>query len=75
MSKYLLTEEADQDLADIWEFIAGDDVEAADRWDAKLRDAFGRLARAPGMGHSRKDLTDFSVLFWPVGAYLILYRC
>jgi plasmid stabilization system protein ParE len=26
------------------------------------------------MGHKRKDLTDYSVLFWPVEAYLILYR-
>lgn len=26
------------------------------------------------MGHTRKDLTDHQVLFWPVGAYLILYR-
>ncbi len=26
------------------------------------------------MGHTRKDLTDHQVLFWPVGAYLIVYR-
>ncbi|MGH9563007.1 MAG: type II toxin-antitoxin system RelE/ParE family toxin, partial [Terracidiphilus sp.] len=58
----------------IWEYIAGDDIEAADRWDARLLEAFGMLARAPGIGHTRKDLTDFSLLFWPVGAYLILYR-
>jgi plasmid stabilization system protein ParE len=54
--------------------IAQDDVEAADRWDAKLRDAFGMLARNPHAGHPRKDLTDHPVLFWPVGKYLIVYR-
>jgi hypothetical protein len=25
----------------------------------------------PGQGHTRKDLTDLPVLFWPVGSYLI----
>ena len=28
----------------------------------------------PGMGHRREDLTSYPVLFWPVGAYLIIYR-
>ncbi len=74
MNEYILTEEADRDLNEIWEFIAQDDIEAADRWDAKLRDTFGMLARNPRAGHSRTDLTDGPVLFWPVGAYLILYR-
>jgi plasmid stabilization system protein ParE len=74
MSNYLLTAEADEDLAGIWEYIAQDSIEAADRWDAKLRDAFKLLARNPRLGHTRQDLTDISVLFWPVGAYLILYR-
>jgi antitoxin ParD1/3/4/toxin ParE1/3/4 len=26
------------------------------------------------MGHKREDLTAYPILFWPVGAYLILYR-
>jgi len=28
----------------------------------------------PGMGHPREDLTLYPVLFWPLGAYLIVYR-
>ena len=74
MSGYILTPEADQDLDDIWEYIALDDIEAADRWDGKLRDAFDLLARNPRAGHTRKDLSDEPVLFWPVGAYRIIYR-
>jgi plasmid stabilization system protein ParE len=74
MSKYVLTREADKDLADIWEYIAQDNLDAADRWDTRLRDACASLARNPGIGHKRPDLTDLPVLFWPVGAYLILYR-
>ncbi len=58
MSQYVLTPQADQDLVDIWEYIAQDDIEAADRWDANLREAFQMLARNPRVGHSRKDLSD-----------------
>jgi plasmid stabilization system protein ParE len=74
MNRFFLTPEADQDLDDIWEFIALDDIDAADRWDGKLRDAFRTLATNPRAGHSRNDLTAHPILFWPVGAYLILYR-
>ncbi len=74
MSSYFLTPEADDDMAGIWEYIAQDNIEAADRWDTKLRDAFEMLAKNPRLGHMRKDLTDLPILFWPVGAYLVLYR-
>ena|SRR5208283_4725739 len=74
MSNFILTEEADEDLREIWDYIAQDDIEAADRWDAKLRDAFGMLAQNPRAGHTRDDLTDGPVLFWTVGAYVIVYR-
>jgi antitoxin ParD1/3/4/toxin ParE1/3/4 len=42
--------------------------------DADLFDAFESLARTPGIGHKREDLTAYPVLFWPVGSYLIIYR-
>jgi plasmid stabilization system protein ParE len=74
MSGYSLSEAAEFDLDDIWEYIAKDSVDAADRWIGKLFEAFEALARNPGMGHTREDLTAFPVLFWPVGRYLIIYR-
>jgi plasmid stabilization system protein ParE len=74
VSGYILGQDADLDLDDIWEYIARDDVDAADRWIEKLFDAFEALAQNPGMGHKREDLTAYPVLFWPVGAYLIIYR-
>ena len=74
MAIYVISPEADQDLQDIWEFIAHDDVDAADRWDSKLREAFSLLAQNPRIGHNRKDIARFPVLFWPVGKYLIVYR-
>jgi len=43
-------------------------------WTEKLFNAFEALGRTPGVGHRREDLTSYPVLFWPVGAYLIIYR-
>jgi antitoxin ParD1/3/4/toxin ParE1/3/4 len=74
MTGYVLSVDADLDLDEIWEYIADDDVDAADRWIGRLFDAFEALARTPGMGHKREDLTDYPVVFWPVGSYLIIYR-
>ena len=72
--RYILSRGAEQDLEDIWEYIAQDSIDAADRWIAKLFASFATLARTPGIGHKQPELTDFPVFFWPVGAYLILYR-
>ena len=74
MKEYVLSTGAELDLDEIWEYIAQDNIEAADRWVGKLFDAFDSLAANPGIGHRREDLTAFPVLFWPVGAYLVLYR-
>lgn len=74
MNKYVLSVPAELDLDEIWNYIAQDNIDAADRWINTLFDAFSSLAQTPGMGHKREDLTAFPILFWPVGAYLILYR-
>ncbi len=74
MSSYVLGKDAAHDLNDIWEYIAIDNLDAADLWIEKLFDAFEALSRTPGIGHKRDDLTRYPVLFFPVGAYLIIYR-
>lgn len=74
MNKYILGVGTEQDLDDIWEYIAEDNPDAADRWLEKLFEAFDDLARNPRIGHRRKDLTPYPVLFWPVGEYLVIYR-
>jgi plasmid stabilization system protein ParE len=74
MSGYVLSEDADLDLDEIWDYIAADSIDAADLWIGKLFDAFEALAQTPGMGHRREDLTDLPVHFWPVGNYLVIYR-
>jgi plasmid stabilization system protein ParE len=74
MKKYVLSAAAELDLEAIWDYIAAENIEAADQWIGKLFDAFETLEKSPGIGHMREDLTSFPVRFWPVGAYLILYR-
>ena len=74
MSGYILGREAEQDMDDLWGYIAADSVDAADRLTGRLFEAFEALARNPGLGHTREDLTQLPVLFWPVGNYLVIYR-
>lgn len=74
MSGYVLSLDAEVDLDGIWEYIAADNIDAADRWIGKLFDAFEALGQTPAMGHRREGLTLYPVQFWPVGAYLIIYR-
>ena len=49
MNRYVLSPAADQDLADIWDYIAADSIAAADRWIGKLFDAFESLAQHPNL--------------------------
>ena len=74
MKPYTLSVGADQDLDKIWDYIARDSVDAADRWIDRLYEAFEFISRSPGCGHTRTDLTDFEVRFWTVKAYAIIYR-
>ena len=74
MTRFILSGDAARDLDGIWDHIAEDNVDAADRWTAKPVDAFDAIGDTPGIGHKREDLTAYPVLFWPVDAYLVIYR-
>lgn len=74
MNPYILSSAALHELDEIWSYIAQDNPEAADRWIEKLLNACEALARNPHIGHARADITDKSVLFWPVDTYLIIYQ-
>jgi hypothetical protein len=47
MSSHQLTPQAVEDLLEIWTYIAGDDVEAANRVEATIYDACALLADTP----------------------------
>ena len=61
------------DYLEIWEFIARDNLDAADRVESEIERAILRLVRHPELGHVRRDLTSRPVRFWPIYSYLIIY--
>ncbi len=74
MRPFVLTPRAEQDINEIWDYIAADSIPAADRVLRELEAALRRLAKTPGMGHVREDLADRRHRFFPVYSYLIVYR-
>ena len=74
MKRFILTPRARQDLNDIWDYIANDNIEAADRVIDALDNAMIKLAKNPGIGHRRDELTDKRHRFLLVYSYLIVYR-
>lgn len=74
MKSYRLTPAAEDDLFEIWAYIAADNFEAAERIEAEILEACVRLTARPELGHFRRDLTNKPVRFLPVrGTYLIVY--
>lgn len=72
MSRYLVTTSARRDLIGIWEWIAEDNADAADRVLEDLFTACERLADFPLIGH-RSDEFGENVRVWAVHSYLIAY--
>jgi toxin ParE1/3/4 len=64
---------AEEDLIEIWTFIAQDNVGAAERLLDRIDEACGQLAEHPLMGPARPDLAA-ELRYFIVGSYLILYR-
>ena len=74
-SRYVLAPEAAHDLVNIWHYIKEQSsLDMANHVEAVIRDRIVFLARNPGAGHWRKDLTKNPVKFFPVYSYLIVYR-
>lgn len=75
MIDFVLTELAEQDLNDLWEYLADRDIEAADRVVQEILDVLRGLAQKRLFGHPRPDLTGKPVHFKLVeGRYALVYR-
>src|SRR6267378_368505 len=73
--RFVLAPQAALDLVEIWRYLKEQtSLTIADRVESANREKIEFLARTPGAGHSRKDLTDEDVKFFPVYSYLIVYR-
>jgi antitoxin ParD1/3/4 len=73
-SAFRVSAEAQKDLVEIWRHIAEDSVDLADRIDRQFDELFAALGCMPGMGHSRKELTNRPLLFFPMYSFLVVYR-
>ena len=67
------TAQADEDLMDLWVYIAQDHPKAADRLLDEIEDKFELLSEQPRLGPARPDIAP-ELRHVPVGRYLILYR-
>jgi plasmid stabilization system protein ParE len=75
MSRYQLSSQARRDLYGILDYIAEDSPRASERVRAAVMRAIERLAKRPGLGHRREDLTSRPLRFWSVmGRFTIVYR-
>jgi antitoxin ParD1/3/4 len=73
MTEFRFHPEAEVDLNEIWDFIAEDSIDAADRVRDNIFAAIQKLAQTPNQGHRRGDLTSRPLRFWRVYDYLIAY--
>ncbi len=74
MKAFVLTEQAATDVDEIWEYVAENSIDTADRIRVALYGAMQKLADMPGMGHRRLDFADDQHRFWVVSPYVIVYR-
>ena len=73
MSGFVLHPAALADLAEIWEFIAADSVDAADQVLQQIQEAIHALVLFPRQGHARPDLSSRPLRFQSVRCFLIAY--
>ena len=73
MTGYAFHPEALADLDETWEFMAADNLDAADRVAAEILAAIRELVLFPNRGHKRPDLTSRPIRFILVYEYLIAY--
>lgn len=73
ISRVKRTPRAEQDLEDIWFFVAQDNPVAADRLLDRIEQSTKLLADNPHIGPARPDVAP-ELRYHPVGNYLLLYR-
>lgn len=74
---FQLTPRALNDLSDIWDYIAEDNVGAANRVESAILSACNSLAKHPMLGSKRTEITLLPVRFWTVTRfpnYIVVYR-
>lgn len=70
MNRFRLSRQAEQDLEDIWVYLAQQDELLADKQIAQILDRFPMLSQFPDMGRQRDDLLS-SLRSFPIKPYII----
>lgn len=73
MSAYRILSVAHKDIVEIWEYIARENLVAADRVIDEIYAVFDQVTLMPRGGFKRTDWTDQPLRFWLVSKYLIAY--
>jgi toxin ParE1/3/4 len=73
MQSVIKSPEAEEDLIDIWLYIAGDSPANADRFLDRLEGMAQKLAHMPGMGKDRLELAP-ALKSFPMDDYVVFYR-
>ena len=74
MRRVLIKPRVRVDLLQIWNYIAADNIVAANGILDQLEQAIRGLAEFPGKGHTRKDVQQKHYRFWSVRPYVIGYH-
>ena len=73
MTDYAFHPEALLDLDEIWDFIAKDSLDAADRMVAEILSTCEGLSRFPHQGHNRPELTSQPLRFAVIRDFVLAY--
>ena len=73
MSEFVFHPSAIADLGEIWEYLASESLDAADRVREEIYEAIQSLVPFPYVGHARPDLTSRPLRFHVVREYVIAY--
>ncbi|MCC5620595.1 type II toxin-antitoxin system RelE/ParE family toxin [Nostoc sp. CHAB 5715] len=73
MGRFIRTAKAEEDLIEIWIYIAADNPTAADKLLDQIDTKCQMLADNSKLGQARPDIVS-GLRYFPVGRYLILYR-
>jgi toxin ParE1/3/4 len=73
VATFTRTARAEEDLIEIWNYIAPDNLAAADRVLDRIETVCERLAENPRMGPARPDLAQ-GLRYFVSGSYLVIYR-
>jgi toxin ParE1/3/4 len=71
--RYRLTEQAQEDVLAIWEYITHDNAATADRLVDRFSETYEALARSPRIGMNLEDLRP-GLRAYPVGSYVVFLR-